>query len=415
MIKQEYMDALEKALEPYDDDLRQEIMNDFEEHFVYGLKSGHTEEEIINSLGSVEEVIRNIDEPIKSKPEPKAQELIRTASVRNVLIKADNVGVDIDLHRSADHHVHYDYVPANSYFNNKQSNIRLIKTIEEGDTLIVSLEKDFQNDKRSGFFLDGLLNVEIPADLETVSIIGKQGDIDITDLIVGSLSVNTMSGDIDIVEVAAQKINVNSTNGDIKISESTGDINCRSINGDTDLDNCRAAVVSIANTNGDIDADVYAEVLTAKTTNGDIDLDIKGAMKQLLVETVSGDIAVLLQNALTFNGRVESLRGDVDIRVDYPCTVRRNCYLFSDGQTGIDVKSLNGDIEIEQRGCDSRSAEEDFHWEQKASSQTKDGIDDAIQILEALKKFNHSDDLKELNRLKSVMDEIKADLQKKTR
>ena len=44
MNKQEYMYNLFEALRPFDEDVRNEIISDYEEHFADGLANGKTEE-----------------------------------------------------------------------------------------------------------------------------------------------------------------------------------------------------------------------------------------------------------------------------------------------------------------------------------------------------------------------------------
>ena len=60
MNKQEYMYNLFEALRPFDEDVRNEIISDYEEHFADGLASGKTEEQIVDELGSIDELIAEL-------------------------------------------------------------------------------------------------------------------------------------------------------------------------------------------------------------------------------------------------------------------------------------------------------------------------------------------------------------------
>ena len=60
MNKQEYMYNLFEALRPFDEDVRNEIISDYEEHFADGLASGKTEEQIVEELGSIDELIAEL-------------------------------------------------------------------------------------------------------------------------------------------------------------------------------------------------------------------------------------------------------------------------------------------------------------------------------------------------------------------
>ena len=60
MNKQEYMYNLFEALRPFDEDVRNEIISDYEEHFADGLANGKTEEQIVEELGSIDELIAEL-------------------------------------------------------------------------------------------------------------------------------------------------------------------------------------------------------------------------------------------------------------------------------------------------------------------------------------------------------------------
>ncbi len=61
MSRQEYMTKLIDALKDFDDEIREEIINDYEDHFVNGLRSGKTEDEIANELGSIDELVSDLN------------------------------------------------------------------------------------------------------------------------------------------------------------------------------------------------------------------------------------------------------------------------------------------------------------------------------------------------------------------
>ncbi len=60
MNKQEYMEALAKALEEFDEGIRKEIIEGYEEHFAVGAANGKTEEQIVAELGSIEELVNDL-------------------------------------------------------------------------------------------------------------------------------------------------------------------------------------------------------------------------------------------------------------------------------------------------------------------------------------------------------------------
>ncbi|MBP5599610.1 MAG: DUF4097 family beta strand repeat protein [Lachnospiraceae bacterium] len=62
MNKEQYMKALVEALSSFDEEIKNEIVSDYEEHFDNGLQDGKTEEQIIAELGSIDELVKELNE-----------------------------------------------------------------------------------------------------------------------------------------------------------------------------------------------------------------------------------------------------------------------------------------------------------------------------------------------------------------
>ena len=58
MTKQEYLRKLQERLESFGQELQEEILEDYRQHFAEGANQGKSEEEIIEELGNIEEMIR---------------------------------------------------------------------------------------------------------------------------------------------------------------------------------------------------------------------------------------------------------------------------------------------------------------------------------------------------------------------
>ena len=62
MTKIEYMTELKAGLCGFDKEIRDEIINDYEEHFDEGISLGKSEDEICKELGSVSELVDELKE-----------------------------------------------------------------------------------------------------------------------------------------------------------------------------------------------------------------------------------------------------------------------------------------------------------------------------------------------------------------
>ncbi|MBR5733656.1 MAG: DUF1700 domain-containing protein, partial [Lachnospiraceae bacterium] len=61
MTKQEYMDKLREKLAGFDEDIKNEIFTDYEEHFTMGAANGKTEDQICEELGSIDELVDELN------------------------------------------------------------------------------------------------------------------------------------------------------------------------------------------------------------------------------------------------------------------------------------------------------------------------------------------------------------------
>ena len=67
MTKLEYMQYVREKLQGYDREFVEEILENYEEHFEAGLKNGRSEEEICEDLGSIENLLGDIQDVMGDK------------------------------------------------------------------------------------------------------------------------------------------------------------------------------------------------------------------------------------------------------------------------------------------------------------------------------------------------------------
>ncbi|KHF40573.1 DUF1700 domain-containing protein [Halalkalibacter okhensis] len=78
MNKQQFLMELDRALQKMSLDERQDILNDFEEHFAVGLEEGKTEGEITCSLGSPQQIAKDM---LASYHLEKAETTVTTGNI----------------------------------------------------------------------------------------------------------------------------------------------------------------------------------------------------------------------------------------------------------------------------------------------------------------------------------------------
>lgn len=80
MTKQEYLDKLQAALGEKVPELMQEVMEDYEVHFAFGLKNGKTEEQICEELGDIEEFVEELAQMESSQKAAKQSQTTEQAT-----------------------------------------------------------------------------------------------------------------------------------------------------------------------------------------------------------------------------------------------------------------------------------------------------------------------------------------------
>lgn len=94
MKKEEYMSGLKKALEGFDEELVQEIVTDYEEHFRVGLERGRSEEELIEELGTAEDLVEEINEMLGVRSQGASGQNVKTEPRQTeiVLVSSEEAG-----------------------------------------------------------------------------------------------------------------------------------------------------------------------------------------------------------------------------------------------------------------------------------------------------------------------------------
>lgn len=113
--------------------------------------------------------------------------------------------------------------------------------------------------------------------------------------IAGQVRVNTMSGDIEL-DGGSGNVELESVSGDVVVKDASGRLNLSSVS-------------------GDIDAKGKAQQFDAQTVSGSIRAEI-GKSNDIKLESVSGDIEILLELAENARLLAGTVSGDIDINFD---------------------------------------------------------------------------------------------------
>ncbi len=367
MTKQEYLRSLRLRLQDYSEEFQKDILDAFEGHFQEGLNAGQTEEEVMESLGTVDEVAENIRmmNPPERERMDSADELRKnitdlSRSIRDTLFTVGDIVTDsmnsafTDSKRegySKEYKKSAERGTVNGdirtlIINSKGGSHDIV--IEPGESLDYIFEPGRSlfsktaaaltvgTEEDSAVFVmnsgTARLKLTVPESIREIGFDLAGGDLYIDDIHTGFISGKTASGDIELNRVSAERVDVRSFSGDIRMEECVyDDAFAKSHSGDIQLRRCRGRIDAEC-LSGDIDIDRHtAHKIVCSLVSGDA--DIAGDIESAAIKTVSGDIefATAMQIALV---RLTSQSGDIDATIDIP-------------DYHASLSSLSGDVDID--------------------------------------------------------------------
>lgn len=393
MTKAEYMKRLQEKLEAFGKELQEDILEDYRQHFAEGELQGKTDEEIIEELGNIEDMIRDLPEseleenirkavPDMEEPGPKLSEGETDFGERQFHYSGKYTEVvfggkeaDILLEASEDEELHVEYINSfrdgqmkyeyYQYVKNdifyagirrreaagesagKEGSAKAWKMTLFGKT-IISYNKNMGRGEGQTL----ALVVKVPGGISRLSVKTLSGDIRVHQLALDTLQLVSASGDQEVSGVTSDIVDFQASSGDIKL----GDIVCRerfelkTFSGDINMNRMELKQAGIRASSGDISLnDVKCgETLFLEGNSGDVSLAnvTAGALQ---VQNASGDISIAGTRYAT--GNVESSSGDISFaNVEFEtgnCSVRSGDIVISNLRfsTGS-FTSSQGDITL---------------------------------------------------------------------
>ncbi len=128
-----------------------------------------------------------------------------------------------------------------------------------------------------------------------------------------SFRVDGTSTGFELQDISGQ-VRVNTMSGDIELDGGTGNVELESVSGDVMVKGASGRL-NLSSVSGDIEASGQAQQFDAQTVSGSIRAEI-GRSNDIKLESVSGDIEVLLELADNARLLAGTISGDIDINFD---------------------------------------------------------------------------------------------------
>ncbi len=404
MDKREYMYNLWEALNAYNPEIRDEIVNDYEEHFSMGHQAGKSDEEVIRELGPIDALMEDLKEiygPGKASAKSDAADNTANAkkktsanieinvdefasSLGNIISKAaDAIGKGADkLGEYIANQVSYTTEQSGAFgsergsFDNNSEHIFNESDAQKCKNLYLELEFGDVSVSKS---TDGKMHFEytnansVNAMRSTKFDFRQEGDTayiklgkrenssnffknlnfnstDVKLLLPDGfckLSISSKAGDMDVCAVSINEFEYNSTTGDVSVN------------------NAQISVLAGKTTAGDFDANGCV-IKDTKLNSMAGDVCLKGEYGKIALSSTAGDVDIKAK--VTEGIDISSTCGDINIEL-FDCTGYQldshtsfgdTCYCFAnnrsnlksgkltmgDGSLNIRCKSQCGDVSV---------------------------------------------------------------------
>lgn len=313
MTRNEYMKRLTNALSDVNPSIKDEIINDYEEHFDIGLKDGKTEDMICHELGDIDEILSELNNEKVAHYDSTSTDASTNSKTDGNEIDSAQIDLlfgEIEIKKSPSNKFAFTFqiegteedkksyiVEDNRVGNTMTINVKKIKT----KTNLLSLFKNrsYPNIK---------LSVELPDNFS-------------------SLSIKCSSGKLDVSSVNIDKCDLKLTNGHIKLFDSS-------------IKNCSAY-----NVNGQISMTGRFNDLSVGLTNGNIDI-LNEAKTISHVKTINGDLFYKLGAAGGFDATVSSSTSRPVINSKNYSSSREGRHRYGNGENILHLNTTCGHLDF---------------------------------------------------------------------
>ena len=347
--------------------LHEELMNNCQEHYQDLIDRGLSEDEavgeVVESLKGMKDVIAQY--PKKSGGAAAAQDEGEGSSwtfTDAEILSADTSDQDLYVSTSADGAVHVRCDDPEELTVEKTGG-RIVIRGKNKSQRAGHAGSAFEMPEGEEISLSGILNMVGKA-IRNVTISLQSGEpiyIEVPDVQMKEIELNSRSGDIECHCVMARKMIARSTSGDVTLepeTEKTAEkLIVSTVSGDLEVHGS-ALEADAGSMSGDVTVDGVFETLDMKSTSGGV--EFTGSVLELTASSISGDVSANVENNTVKRITAKSTSGDVEINLpDGLRSVHAECSTVSgdclsrvsdagmDAAVQIRAKSVSGDVTVE--------------------------------------------------------------------
>lgn len=390
MTKQEYMKNLQEKLERFGRELQEEILEDYRQHFAEGENEGRTEEDIIEELGNIEEMIRELSEedltggliepadgqeitkPKDEEWEEKETDIKRNFSYsgfyRAVVLEAKAGNIQVECSEDEQIHVEYEARGLNSqkYYEYSQyeedgtfyakvkrrkgvkdegnAEEKMVKVTLFGRTIISYGNVDSFN--MGGHNIT--LTVKVPKSVPKLTAKTSSGNVRISGIELETLESNSASGNIEAEEVVADRLKAHTASGNITVEHAEFISGCMETgSGNVKAEMVKGRDIRCGTGSGNIKVDSAVAEYSLSTGSGNIKARAVGAAERIDMSTGSGSVRLELEDAEGMEAAVRTGSGSMVIEWgEEKEKVKNGTYSYGNGACKVKASTGSGSIKI---------------------------------------------------------------------
>lgn len=338
MTKSEYMEKLEEKLQRFSRELQEEILEDYRQHFAEGEKQGRSVGDIIQELGDIDEMIRELSEvsvgrdgaedPAEAKASAEVHQSYRYGEAYRAM-KLDCDVASVVLEPSEDGAIQVEYRNGAegsagkvfSYYQYEEDGVFYagVKKVKEkkmqlfGRSATVTFEYNFSMPGTKEESI--VLTVKVPKGMPALSFSTSSGNARAAGLRVDNLQGATASGSLRATGVSAGKLKLSTASGRIAVSEvKTATAKFSTASGRMTVTQVQAGELDCESASGHIAVDADSENCRFSNVSGKSELKLTGETKKIELNTVSGVAALELGKTEGIETMIHTVSGVTDIK-----------------------------------------------------------------------------------------------------
>lgn len=383
MNKAEYMNELAKALEGFDADTRNEIIDDYESHFAEAQALGIEEEMVIRELGSVDELINELKLTVKEGTgvaiahEAPQEEyygfngehyidgaVISGHTIEIVTAKSQDdmfhlfyqeLGDDVELYQEEKDGILYAGVKrATGFLKNNTArkffnSILRIKPKENENMNAFS-----GNSKNALAPIDGMdfgpgkkIIVLVPAGMKMLTLNTATSNINVSGINCENLELNTITASVKVADIECRNLNVKNVSGHLELTRVNAEnLKAKNVSGSIKSELISGQSCEQETVSGSITSEFSFPSFKTKTTSGTVYVGIHNEINEGSVSCISGSCHMKLYDEENLTADVSSTSGHIGIDMGSGHVTGKGTHTFGNGKAKISVRTVSGSINI---------------------------------------------------------------------